>query len=223
MAAGRRQGKPRLAIRWKKGGRIRWRDLHATTGILLSVVLICYIVSGLTWSRYWGENWRAVASTVTPSASRRRPLRPRSAISTGWAGASPGPTSKIRCTRRRLRVRRQNRWASTTSTRSPDSEDGSGLFDRAAIGLHRGRPDQRCGSYTVVNHWPQETLRTALYLDQFSGKTIANATADQDGALSRITSWGVDVHMGTQYRTADPHPGHRSLPGHRATSILTAT
>jgi uncharacterized iron-regulated membrane protein len=38
-----------------------------------------------------------------------------------------------------------------------------------------------------------------LYLDQFSGQTITNATADQDGALSRISSWGVDMHMGTQY------------------------
>ena len=71
------KGKPRLAIRWAKGGRIRWRDLHASTGILLCVVLICYIASGLTWSRYWGENWRAVASTVTPAEGRRfRSTRP---------------------------------------------------------------------------------------------------------------------------------------------------
>ncbi|MGI9125620.1 MAG: PepSY-associated TM helix domain-containing protein, partial [Mycobacterium sp.] len=69
-------GKPRLAIRWAKGGRIRWRDVHATTGILLSLVLICYIVSGLTWSRYWGENWRAVASTVTPSVNVDAPSTP---------------------------------------------------------------------------------------------------------------------------------------------------
>ena len=70
------RGKPRLAIRWRKGGRVRWRDLHATTGILLSVVLIGYIVSGLTWSRYWGENWRAVASTVTPSTEVDAPSTP---------------------------------------------------------------------------------------------------------------------------------------------------
>ena len=70
------RGKPRLAIRWHKGGRLRWRDLHATTGILLSVVLIGYIVSGLTWSRYWGENWRAIASTVTPGTELDAPSTP---------------------------------------------------------------------------------------------------------------------------------------------------
>ena len=69
-------GKPRLRIRWAKGGRIRWRDLHAATGILLSVVLICYIVSGLTWSRYWGENWRAFSSTVAPGQEIDAPSTP---------------------------------------------------------------------------------------------------------------------------------------------------
>lgn len=48
-------GKPRLAIRWDKGGRLGWRDLHATTGILLSAMLIFYIVSGLTWSPSFGD------------------------------------------------------------------------------------------------------------------------------------------------------------------------
>ena len=56
------------------------------------------------------------------------------------------------------------------------------------------------GSYTVVNHWPQKlSEQRTLYLDQFTGATVANATADQDGALSRITSWSVNMHMGTQY------------------------
>jgi uncharacterized iron-regulated membrane protein len=56
------------------------------------------------------------------------------------------------------------------------------------------------GSYTVVNHWPQKlSEQRTLYLNQFTGETVTNATADQDGTLSRITSWGVNTHMGTQY------------------------
>jgi uncharacterized iron-regulated membrane protein len=56
------------------------------------------------------------------------------------------------------------------------------------------------GSFTVINHWPQKlSEQRTLYLNQFTGQTITNATADQDGTLSRISSWGVDMHMGTQY------------------------
>ncbi|MCW1959131.1 MAG: PepSY domain-containing protein [Mycobacterium sp.] len=195
------RGKPRLAIRWNKGGRIRWRDLHATTGILLSVVLIGYIVSGLTWSRYWGENWRAVASTLTPATEVDAPSTPakvgdfdRLGRRIAWAdkedpvyasaasGAAPKPLSFGDIDRI---AKTENMLAGYSIVPPSDStEDGMTSY----------------GSYTVVNHWPQKlSEQRTLYLDQFSGQTIANATADQDGALSRISSWGVDMHMGTQY------------------------
>ena len=55
------------------------------------------------------------------------------------------------------------------------------------------------GSYTVVNAWPQKlSEQRTLYLDQFTGKTVANATAAQDGTLARLTSFGIAMHMGNQ-------------------------
>ncbi len=193
------RGKPRLAVRWGKGGRIRWRDLHATTGILLSVVLICYIVSGLTWSRYWGENWRAVASTVTPATEVDAPSTP----------ARVGDFD---------RLGRRIAWADKedpvyASTKEVSKPLGFSDIDQIAKaeGMVPGYSivppsnttadgQTTYGSYTVVNHWPQKlSEQRTLYLDQFTGRTITNATAEQDGALARITSWGVDMHMGTQY------------------------
>ena len=56
------------------------------------------------------------------------------------------------------------------------------------------------GSYTVVNHWPQKlSEQRTLYLNQFTGATITNATAAQDGALSQLTSFGIAMHMGNQF------------------------
>lgn len=195
------KGKPRLAIRWRRGGRIRWRDLHATTGILLSVVLICYIASGLTWSRYWGENWRAVASTVTPSTEVDAPSTP----------AKVGDFDRLG---RRIAWADKNDpvYASTTTGAAPkplnfNAIDQIAKSENMVPGFSIVPPSDSTadgetvyGSYTVVNHWPQKlSEQRTLYLDQFTGKTITNATADQDGALSRITSWGVNTHMGTQY------------------------
>lgn len=195
------KGKPRLAIRWAKGGRIRWRDLHATTGILVSVVLIGYIVSGLTWSRYWGENWRAVAATLTPATEIDAPSTPakvgdfdRLGRRIAWADkedpvyASPatGAVSKPLSFSDIDQIAKSENMVPGYSIVPPSdsTEDGQTTY----------------GSYTVVNHWPQKlSEQRTLYLDQFTGQTIANATADQDGALSRITSWGVNTHMGAQY------------------------
>ena len=194
-------GKPRLGIRWSKGGRIRWRDLHATTGILLSAVLICYIVSGLTWSRYWGENYRAVASTVTPSTEVDAPSTP----------AKVGDFD---------RLGRRIAWAAKddpvyASTNSDPSAKPLGFNDIDQIAKSENMlpgysimpPSNSTqdgqtvyGSYTVVNHWPQRlSEQRTLYLNQFTGQTITNATAAQDGALSRATSWGISMHMGNQY------------------------
>jgi uncharacterized iron-regulated membrane protein len=193
------RAKPRLAIRWRRGGRIRWRDLHATTGILLSVVLICYIVSGLTWSRYWGENWRAAASTVTPATEVDAPSTPakvgdfdRLGRRIAWADKedpvyASGPSSAKPLSFNDIdKIAKSENMLPGYSIVPPSNttDDGRTTY----------------GSYTVVNHWPQKlSEQRTLYLDQFTGQTVANATADQDGALSRISGWGVDMHMGTQY------------------------
>jgi uncharacterized iron-regulated membrane protein len=218
------RGKPRLAIRWNKGGRIRWRDLHATTGILLSVVLICYIVSGLTWSRYWGENWRAVASTVTPATDIDAPSTP----------AKVGDFDRLG---RRIAWADKNDPVYASTIASPVSKplsfndiDTIAKTENMVPGYSIVTPSNRTadgettyGSYTVVNHWPQKlSEQRTLYLDQFTGQTITNATADQDGALSRITSWGVNMHMGTQYGILTRILATLMCLG-LLTSILTAT
>lgn len=195
------RGKPRLAVRWKKQGRIRWRDLHATTGILLSVVLICYIVSGLTWSRYWGENWRAVTATLTPATDIEAPSTPaqlgdldRLGRRIAWgdkedpiyASSHSGAAPKMLSFNDIDQIAKSEQMVPGYSIVGPsDTIDAHGTT---------------YGSFTVVNHWPQKlSEQRTLYLDQFTGKTIANATAAQDGALSRVSSWSVDMHMGTQY------------------------
>lgn len=188
------------------------------------MVLICYIVSGLTWSRYWGENWRAVASTVTPSTDVEAPSTPakvgdfdRLGRRIAWAdvqdpvyaSAASGAASKPLGFNDIDQIAKAEKMVPGYSIVPPSdsTEDGRTSY----------------GSYTVVNHWPQKlSEQRTLYLDQFSGRTIANATADQDGALSRITSWGVDMHMGTQYGLLTRILATAACLG-LLTSILTAT
>jgi uncharacterized iron-regulated membrane protein len=194
--------KPLLKIRWNKGGRIRWRDLHALTGVVIAVVLICYVLSGLTWSRYWGENWRAVSSTIAPSAEVDAPSTP----------ATMGDYD---------RLGRRIAWAATDDPVYASVTDGGPVptrlsfadIDRLAKGEHMipgyaiipptdvtENGETSHGSYTVVNAWPQKlSEQRTLYLNQFTGRTITNATAAQDGALSRLTSFGIAMHMGTQF------------------------
>ena len=57
------------------------------------------------------------------------------------------------------------------------------------------------GTVTLVNRWPQrlDEQRT-VFLDRFSGRTVGETTAADSGILSRATDFGVNMHMGNQYR-----------------------
>ncbi|OAN37673.1 PepSY-associated TM helix domain-containing protein [Mycolicibacterium iranicum] len=193
--------KPLFTVRWGKGGRIRWRDVHALTGVVIAVILFCYILSGLTWSRYWGENWRAFSATVTPSSEVE-------------AASTPAQLGDYD------RLGRRIAWAATDEA-IPASAPPDGLpatlpfedIDRIAKSENMvpgyaiippsdsTEGDQTTyGSYAVVNAWPQKlSEQRTLYLDQFTGETIANATAEQSGALGNATSFGIAMHMGNQW------------------------
>ncbi len=193
--------KPLLRVRWGKGGRIRWRDLHALTGVIIAVILIGYVLSGLTWSRYWGENWRAFSGEVAPSISVDAPSTPASlgdydrlGRRIAWAAqddpmyASPvtGAVPAQLSLQDADRIAKEEGMVPGYAIIPPadSTEDGQTVY----------------GSYAVVNAWPQRmSEQRTLYLNQFTGATIANAIAAQDGALSRLTSFGIAMHMGNQF------------------------
>ena len=151
-----------------------------------------YILSGLTWSRYWGENWRAATSTLTPATEIEAPSTParvgdfdRLGRRIAWAdkddpvyaSSDPGAAPKTLDFNDINQIAKSENMVPGYSIIPPSNTTADGQITY--------------GSYTVVNHWPQKLSdQRTLYLDQFSGQTIANATADQDGALSRITGWG---------------------------------
>lgn len=191
--------KPLLRVRWRAGGRLRWRDVHALTGVVVAVILICYILSGMTWTRYWGENWRAVTATVTPSSEIDAPSTPaklgdydRLGRRIAWAATDdPIYASQPAAGAGRLsyndidQIAKDEHMVPGYSIFPPTdtTQDGTTVY----------------GSYTVVNRWPQRVSeQRTLYLNQFTGATITNATAAQDGALSRLTSFGIAMHMGNQ-------------------------
>lgn len=187
--------KPLLTVRWRRGGRVRWRDVHALTGVVLAVILIGYVLSGLTWSRYWGENWRALASTLTPSESVDAASTPatlgdydRLGRRIPWAATEDPVYASDRAVPQRLSLDDVNRIA-----------EGEHMVPGYAI-IPPSDSGDAYGSYVVVNPWPQRlSEQRTLYLNQFTGNTIADATAARDGALARATSFGIAMHMGTQY------------------------
>jgi uncharacterized iron-regulated membrane protein len=225
----RKRSKKRLFIpRFKEGGRPMWRDIHASSGVLLGSGLIFFVVTGLPWATFWGNEFSAVAAKVTPNTENF------------WEIS--GPPSNIPQVGDLARNGMKIPWASQedsvpTSGGSMDmpgmdmSEDGSHDMDAMPapapaerVGLeaiYRAAQEEKMlagfsiapptdtvnddgstsyGAFVVMNPWPSSLgQQGALYLDQFSAKTLGTSDADTWGAIQRVAELGVQTHMGTQF------------------------
>lgn len=60
-----------LYPRWRKGRTIFWRDIHAVTGLWITVGAVFLIVSGLPWANAWGNYFRTVRVVTGTSEGRQ--------------------------------------------------------------------------------------------------------------------------------------------------------
>ncbi|MGL4304889.1 MAG: PepSY-associated TM helix domain-containing protein [Mycobacteriaceae bacterium] len=199
------KGKPAIRVRWGKGGRIRWQDLHSLSGLLVASVLAIFVISGMPWSQYWGSDWSTVASKITPN---KEPSPVSTVAKVGdvdrlghhieWSTQTDNiPTSPTLGAAAELPAQ-----ISYTSIATIAEQEGmlAGYSIIPPMNIPGADEAATYGSFIIMNHWPQKlSEQRTLYLDQFTGNTLANSTADDKGFLNKATSFGVNLHMGTQY------------------------
>lgn len=83
-----------------------------------------------------------------------------------------------------------------------------GLKPSYAIVLPVNIPDDKAtmtyGSYQLSNAWPDRlSAEQTVYLDQFTGKKLAQSDTASYGAIGQATEFGVLTHMGTQFGVID--------------------
>ena len=212
--------------RFKERGRPLWRDLHASGGTLLSVGLVFFVVTGLPWATFWGNEFSAIASKVTPNSENF------------WEYS--GPASNIPKVGDLTRFGVTVPWASANdSIPTSDKDEHGGHHHSAADGSESAQPQPApaevvgleaayraaqeegmkpgfsiappvdtvtddgataYGAYVVINPWPSSLgEQRALYLDQFTAKTLGTSDASTWGDIQRVTELGVQTHMGTQF------------------------
>jgi len=69
-----RQGRGLAGVAWPRlhgGRRLLWRDMHAVTGVWISLVTLALLFSGLPWAKFWGDSFKA-ARRLTGTAIARQ-------------------------------------------------------------------------------------------------------------------------------------------------------
>ncbi len=186
---------PRLSAR----GRGLWKELHRTTGALVSVALVVFLLSGLAWTGIWGdkfvkpwssfpaEKWDNVPlSDATHASLNHSPLHnvpwgleatpmPASGSTAGTA-AVPGPVT----------LDTVAHWAGV-----------NGFAGQYKIGLPAGET----GVYTISidarngDGFTPSDDRFA-HIDQYTGNILADIHYADYKPVGKLMAWGIGLHKG---------------------------
>lgn len=169
----------------KKGVR-RTRNWHAVTGVWLAVGLLALSVTGLTWSRFAGEHFSQALDALRSGTP---------GVSTTLSGPSAGSTGG----------HHDDAEGTAPETGSADPADIDGVLDAARRDGLDGPveiavPEDAATAWTVSQTrdlWP--VGRDSVAVDASADQVVDRADFADWPFLSKLTRWGINVHMGTLF------------------------
>ncbi|MEO4049160.1 PepSY domain-containing protein [Pseudomonas sp. CAU 1711] len=194
---------PRLSAR----GRLLWRDLHAVSGFWGSAVLLFMLLTGMTWTGFWGAQfagaWNhfpaAMWDAVPQSAEQARSLNSAAVQTVAWAvETSPMPQSDPHAA--------HNGQAAAMA--APGRIGLQQVVDTASrLGVRPGYsislPKDEKGVFTVALFADDPRHDATLHLDQYSGRVLADIRWADYGLVARTVEAGVVLHEGKLFGLAN--------------------
>ncbi|SFB04111.1 Uncharacterized iron-regulated membrane protein [Poseidonocella pacifica] len=205
------QGLRALVPRFGARGRGVWKSLHATVGIWISVALLFFLISGLSWAGIWGGKMVQAWSSFPAGKYSGVPLSDVSHASlnggrreVAWAlEQTPMPASDPHADHGGGAVARVAQTGQSAGA-APDLD----RVDRFAreIGF-QGRyqlnwPAGETGVWTLSRDSmstdsPDPTSDRIVHLDRYSGDMLADVRFEQYSLMGKAMAVGIALHMGT--------------------------
>ena len=192
---------PRLGSR----GRLFWRDLHAVTGFWGAALLLLMLLSGMTWTGFWGKQyaelwnrfpaamWNDMPTSDTQAASLNTATRQ----TVPWAlENTPLPLSGAH-------AEHQHPGAAPSGPAAPEISLQQVVDIATARGVEAGYsitpPTTAEGVYTIAVFADDPRNDATLHIDQYSGRVLADVRWEQYGTVARATEVGVMLHEGKMF------------------------
>ncbi|WP_386679729.1 PepSY-associated TM helix domain-containing protein [Loktanella sp. R86503] len=187
---------PNIAAR----GRSLWKTLHATIGAWISIVLVLFLVSGLSWAGIWGEKfvqawntfpaekWGAPLSDVTHASMNHSatkevpwvleqapmPASGSDAGATGLAGEAPVTLDSV------VAFARQIGFAQRFQLNVPKDESSVWTISRDSMSNDSAHP----------------TDDRTVHIDQYTGKILADVKFADYSVYGKGMAVGIALHEG---------------------------
>lgn len=196
---------PHLSAR----GRLLWRDLHAVSGFWGSLLLLFMLLTGMTWTGFWGAQfagaWNhfpaAMWGRVPESGQLAGSLNDSSRQTVAWAvETTPLPASDPHAA---------HKGHGTTEPSASATPIGlQQVVDTAAArGVQPGYsitwPKGERGVFSIALFADDPRNDATLHLDQYSGAVLADLRWKDYGAVARTVETGVMLHEGKLFGLAN--------------------
>ena len=183
-----------LAPRIRKFDRLGWRSLHASLGVWLSIVLLFFLISGLSWTPFWGGKLTQAWSTF-PSERFRAPVAAETHETLNHEGMKEMPWAL-------------EQTALPVSTRgadgTPPSLDSVAACARLSgfTGFRIFLPKDQRGAWTVSAVTMSGDIADprrdrTMHIDQHSGKVLADVRFSDYSIYGKAMAAGVSLHQGS--------------------------
>lgn len=201
---------PRLG----RGRQLFWRDLHAVTGIWVSVTALLMLTSGLPWAKSWGSYLKEVRHLATgrvihqdwPTGTSSE-LAARATLSAGSLAGQEAPPRKDAESMPGMDMPGMNGSpaAPLPHRRGTSSQGAYAAIDRMVPAVARLRlaypvlitpPMRPGGPWGARSDTQDRPRRLKLTLDPKTGAVLNRKGFDQGGWVDRAVSVGIAAHEG---------------------------
>lgn len=182
-----------LFPRWRGGRRVFWRDIHATTGIWVSLFALGLIVTGLPWASAWG-NYLGQVRTLT--GTEQGPV--------DWTigGKAPPPKADAML----------GAHAGHANMSMPSPPIRAGELARVIAAVRPLRiappvliaPPPRPGApWTVSSDAANRPLRSDVQVDGATGQVVGRVDFADRHWIDRAIGYGIAAHEGALFGLAN--------------------
>jgi uncharacterized iron-regulated membrane protein len=190
-----RAGKGLGGIVWPRlrgGRRIFWRDLHAVTGLWVSLAAVLLIASGLPWAKNWGDYLKQVR-IVTGTAAERQ----------DWSGGSEADAHARAALDKGARAMLDEHAGHGGMTMVHEKPSGPALDlvirEATRIGLAApaevSPPTRHGGPWLAQSQAANRPMRVSAEIGG-DGRVIGYRTFDQRHWIDRVVGYGIAIHEG---------------------------
>lgn len=198
---------PRNGATWGKSltlqagakGRAFWKSLHGAVGMWVSVVLVIFLISGLSWAGLWGAKFVQAWNTFPAEKWDAVPLSDAT-----HAEMNHGAAKEVPWTLEQTPMPESGSLAGTAAVTGPVTIDSVTAF-AGTLGFDRryqlNLPGDDTGVWTIShdsmsNDGPSPSADRTIHIDQFTGNVLADVRYADYSVYAKAMAWGIAFHEG---------------------------